>query len=119
MALANDLRQDLWAASLNCGGLAAALERNRIDKAKVSMIAWQFLRCGTDAMYILDTRLMQDQGRQVIETLRSLLPPETFIRQSPLAPQPSLKHGKPGQDSTLRDKGRVGGHVADRESQME
>ena len=60
-------------------------------------------------MYILDTRLTQDQGRQVIETLRSLLPPGTFIRQSPLAPQPPLKHGKPGQDSTLQDKGRVGG----------
>ena len=55
MALANDLRKDLWVVSLNCGGLTAALERNRIDKAKIFMIAWQFLRCGTDAMYILDT----------------------------------------------------------------
>ena len=33
----------------------------KVNMAKVSTICWQFMRCGTDVMYLLDTRLSEPQ----------------------------------------------------------
>ena len=88
------LRKDLWLTCLNCGGLSAAEQRKKVNMAKVTTICWQFMRCGTDVMYLLDTRLSEPQGQKVIKAMRELLPHGTFIRQSPL-----------GAERTPRDNG--------------
>jgi hypothetical protein len=88
------LRKDLWLTCLNCGGLSAVEQRKTVNMAKVTTICWQFMRCGTDVMYLLDTRLSEPQGRKAIKAMRELLPHGTVIRQSPI-----------GVDLTPRDNG--------------
>ena len=108
-------------------GLSAAEQRKKVNMVKVSTICWQFMRCGTDVMYLLDTRLSEHRGQKVIKAIRELRPNGTFIRQSPLGarrttrandiqchwpkrqpkPQVTVQGGMPEADTTLR--GRVGG----------
>jgi len=57
IAEATALRKDLWLTSLNCGSLSAANSHKQINKAKLTSICWQFQRCGSDVMYLTDTRL--------------------------------------------------------------
>ena len=84
------LRKDLWLTTLNCGSLSEANSATQINKTKLSTICWQFQRCGSDVMYLTDTRLTHAQGRRAIDFMRSLLPAGTFIRQSAVEP-----HAKP------------------------
>ena len=77
-------------------GLLAAEHRKKVNMAKVSTICWQFMRCGTDVMYLLNTRLSETQGQKAIKAMRELLPHGTFIRQSPLGG---------GAERTTRDSG--------------
>jgi hypothetical protein len=78
------LRKDLWLTCLNCEEQSAAEQRKTANMVKVTTICGQFMRCGTDAMYLLDTRLSEPQGQKVIKAMRELLPHGTFIRQSSL-----------------------------------
>jgi hypothetical protein len=87
LAEATDLRKDLWLTSLNCGSLSEANSPTQINKGKLTALCWQFQRCGSDVMYLTDTRLTQLQGIKAIEHIRTLLPHGTFIRQSPVEPQ--------------------------------
>ena len=64
IAEASALRKDLWLTSLNCGSLSAANSQTQINKAKLSSKYWQFQRCGSDVMYLTDTRLTQMQGQR-------------------------------------------------------
>ena len=74
----------------NCGSLSEANSVTQINKAKLSTICWQFQRCGSDVMYLTDTRLTHIQGRRAIVFMRSLLPAGTFIRQGAVEPQAKL-----------------------------
>ena len=87
LAEATDLRKDLWLTSLNCGSLSEANSPTQINKGKLTALCWQFQRCGSDVMYLTDTRLTQIQGIKAIEHIRTLLPHGTFIRQSPMEAQ--------------------------------
>jgi hypothetical protein len=82
IAEATELRKDLWLTSLNCGSLSEANSQTQINKAKLSSICWQFQRCGSDVMYLTDTRLTQGQGQRALDFMRTLLPHGTFLRQS-------------------------------------
>ena len=84
MAEATDLRKDLWLTSLNCGSLSEANSPTQINTGKLTALCWQFQRCGSDVMYLTDTRLTQAQGVKAIEHIRTLLPHGTFVRQSPV-----------------------------------
>ena len=86
------LRKDLWLTTLNCGSLSEANSVTQINKAKLSTICWRFQRCGSDVMYLTDTRLTHAQGRIAIDFMRSLLLAGTFIRQSAVEP-----HAKPAK----------------------
>jgi hypothetical protein len=124
MAEATDLRKDLWLTSLNCGSLSEANSPTQINKGKLTALCWQFQRCGTDVMYLTDTRLTQAQGVKAIEHIRTLLPHGTFVRQSPVAIQGTLgshkkrthwQKGKSapasakGPELTTLPQGRIGG----------
>ena len=91
------LRKDLWLTTLNCGSMSEANSVTQINKAKLSTICWQFQRCGSDVMYLTDTRLTHIQGRRAIDFMRSLLPAVTFIRQ--IAVDPQAKLGKTSQST--------------------
>jgi hypothetical protein len=73
LAQATDLRRDLWLASLNCGSLSEAKSPTQINKGKLTALCWQFQRCGSDVMYLTDTRITQAQGIKAIEHIRTLL----------------------------------------------
>jgi hypothetical protein len=127
IAEATALRKDLWLTSLNCGSLSAANSHKQINKAKLTSICWQFQRCGSDVMYLTDTRLNQVQGQRAIEFMRTLLPHGTFIRQSAVGMSKSLpatqrkKHwskgtqtpteAEPGTSGTTHPSGRIGGMI--------
>ena len=64
VAEAPELHKDLWLTCLSCGGLSAAEQCKNVNMAKVSTICWQFMRCGTDVMYLLDTRLSEPQRQK-------------------------------------------------------
>ena len=66
VAEASELRKDLWLTCLNCGGLSAAEHRKKVSMAKVPTIWWQFMRCGTDVMYRLNTKLSEPQEQKAI-----------------------------------------------------
>jgi hypothetical protein len=93
IAEATERRKDLWLTSLNCGCLSVVNSHKKINKAKLTSICWQFQRCGSDVMYLIDTRLNQVQGQRAIEFMRTLLP-----------------HGIPG---TLA-KGLAGAHFGEK-----
>ena len=76
------LRKDLWLTSLNCGSVSEANSQKQINKAKLSSICWQFQRCGSDVMYLTDTRLTQVQGQRALDFMRTLLLHGTILRQS-------------------------------------
>jgi hypothetical protein len=82
IAEAMTLRKNLWLTSLKCGSLSEANSQKQINKAKLSSICWQFQRCGSDVMYLTDTRQTQVQGQRALEFMRTLLPHGTFLRQS-------------------------------------
>ena len=90
------LRKDLWLTSLNCGSLSEANRQTQINKAKLSSICWQFQRCGSDVMYLTDTRLTQVQGQRALDFMRTLLPHGTFDRQSAVSTSTEPK-GSPGK----------------------
>jgi hypothetical protein len=74
IAEATALRKDLWLTSLNCRSLSADNSHKQINKAKLTSISWQFQRCGSNVMYLTDTRLNQVQGQRAIAFMRTLLP---------------------------------------------
>jgi hypothetical protein len=102
IAEATSLRKHLWLTSLNCGSLSEANNQNQINKAKLLSICCQFQRCGSDVMYLTDTRLTQVQGQKALEFMGTLLPHGTFLRKSavctPHAPQSNTqkKHWSKG-----------------------
>jgi hypothetical protein len=59
IAEAMALRMNLWLTSLNCSSLSEANSQKQINKAKLSSICWQLQRCGSDVMFLTDTRLTQ------------------------------------------------------------
>ena len=126
IAEATALHKDLWLTSLNCGSLSEANSQKQINKAKLSSMCWQFQRCGSDEMYLTDTRLTQVQGQRALDFMRTLLPHGTFLRQSAVSTstEPKGATGKkhwrkgtqaptggarePAQPST---SGRIGGMI--------
>jgi hypothetical protein len=60
IAEATALRKNLWLTSL--GSLSEANSQKQINKAILSSICLQIQRCGSDVMYLTDTRLTQVQG---------------------------------------------------------
>jgi hypothetical protein len=82
IAEATALRKNLWLTILNCGSVSEANSQKQINKTKLTSIYWQFQRCGSDVMYLTDTRLTQVQGQRALEFMRILLPHGTFLRQS-------------------------------------
>jgi hypothetical protein len=95
IAEATTLGKDLWLTSLNCGSLSKVNSQKQINKTKLSSICWQYQRCGSDVMYLTDTRLTQVQGQKALEFMRTLLPHGTFLRQravgKPNAPQSNTR----------------------------